>query len=202
MKASNNTPDLRPFYLLLIAVGGIAAHLVCEFAAMGLDARPILLSPRHWYLGAAILSGLAIFIIHARTLWSRSDNGRDFKRMLHNGLRTLPLHGRGAAFAALTAGLQFVVGMSTEIGEGAPIAGHDVAAGVLGALFLVLALAFATKAIARSLPGIVDAIVRLLLSPSGATNAIVTRGRAGSPVVRPTFYPTLYNRPPPASSLS
>ena len=202
MKATHDTPNLRLFYLLLVGVGGIAAHLVSEFAAMGSDAKAILFSPRHWYLGAAVLAGIAVFIIQARALWSRSANGRDFKRVLHNGLRTLPLHGRGAAFAALTAGLQFAVGMSTEFGEGDPIAGHHVVAGVLGALFLVLAMALATKAIARSLPRIVEALVRLLLSTNGADDAIVARGRAWSPVVRPTFSPNLYNRPPPASNLS
>jgi hypothetical protein len=202
MKVSTNAPNLRPFYLLLVGVGGIAAHLVSEFAAMGSDAKPILFSPRHWYLGAAVLTGIVVFILQAHALCSQAANGRDFKRMLHNGLATLPMHGRGAAFAMLTAGLQFAVGMSTEIGEGAPIAGHDVIAGVFGAILLVLAMALATKAIARSLPRIVEAIVGLSLSPNGPTDATVARARAWSPVIRPTFLPSLYNRPPPASSLS
>jgi hypothetical protein len=198
MKASQAAPNLRPFYLLLVGVGGIAAHLASEFAAIGPDARSLLFSPRHWYLGLAMIAGAIVFVLRGKALWHRASSVRDLKRMLHLGLRSLPLGGGGALFYALTAGLQFAVGMSTEFGEGAPIAGHDVAAGVLGALLVVLALSFVMKAVARTLPSIVEALVQILPSANTAAEASILKSRQASPLVRrPTFYPHLFNRPPP-----
>lgn len=107
------------------------------------------------------------------------------------------MRGRGAAFVLLTGALQFAVGMSTEVAEGAPIAGHDVLAGVLGSLFVVLAIAIATREIGRSLPSIAEALARLLLSPHGVGSAVVSRVCVPAPVARPAFSPFLYNRPPP-----
>ena len=202
MKVPNNTPDLRPFYILLVGVGGICAHLASEFAAMGADARGVLFSARHWYLGAAVLAGVVAFVMQMRSLWSRSANVRDFKRLLHNGLSTLPRRGSGVQFFALTAGLQFAIGMCTEAGEGAPIAGHDVVAGVFGALLVVLALAFATKAISRSMPRIVEVVAQLFLSCNAGTVTVSAERRSRPSIARPAFFPDLYNRPPPASSLS
>jgi len=199
MHSRRERPDLKPFYLLLVGVGGIAAHLASEFAAMGADARAVLFSPRHWYLGIAAVAGIILFVARGRQLVAGSSNGRDLKRMLYLGLESLPLRGRGVAFFALTAALQFAVGMSTEFGEGAPIAGHDVAGGVLGALLVVLVMAFAAKAIARKFPTIVAALVWMLVA-SGATATPSTAAvrRSTPPARMPAWTPSLLNRPPPS----
>ena len=198
MRHSPGAPDLRPFYLLVVVIGGIAAHLASEFAAMGSDASSLLFSPRHWYLGLAVVAGVVYLAGRVRALRLQSSSRRDFKRGLRIGLSDLPFGGRGAAFYAFTAALQFAVGMSTEVGEGAPIAGHDVVAGIVGALLVVLALLFATKAVARTLPAIVAVLMQLLPSSGGASDEMVAHSRRAVPLLRrPTWYPNLLNRPPP-----
>ena len=201
MKRPEPRPDLRPFYLLLVAVGGVLAHLASEFGAMGADARSVLLSPRHWYLGLGAIAGAITFVVQANALIRGSSNGLDLKRRLHAGLRTLPFGGRGAAFAALTAVLQFAVGMSTELGEGAPIAGHDVAGGVLGAALIVAAIAAIGRAIAKNIPSIVVALVWVVAVPASTAFASARRTRFALVAVRMAEWtPQRFNRPPPPLS--
>jgi hypothetical protein len=198
MRRPGATPDLRIFYALLVGVGALIAHLASEFAAMGSGADDVLFSPRHAYLGIATIAGIAIFCVQWKKVTRESSNFRDLKRMLHVGLESLPMRGRGPAFMMLTAGLQLGFGMLTELGEGAPIAGHDVAAGVLGASLVAILVALVVKAAARRLPDIVEAIVRYAPAPSGDRGAIAHRRRQDAPVIRcAEWTPQLFNRPPP-----
>src|SRR5580700_834957 len=138
MRTNSYTPNLRPFYLLLVGVGCIVAHLASEFAAMGTGAEGVLFSAKHLYLGVLALAGIVTLIVCGRALLLRATGARDLKRLLHIGLATLPFGGKGAAYFALTAALQLGLGLLTQIGEGCPFCGHDVAAGVLGALVTVV----------------------------------------------------------------
>lgn len=198
MKTEPGAHDLLPIYLLVVAAGGILAHLASEYAAMGSGADAVLVSARHWYLDVGAIAAIAAIFIRVRALYRSSWGGRDLKRILHVGLDRLPLRGRGAAFAVLTAGLQFSIGMLTEFGEGAPIEGHDVAAGVFGALVVALLLALATKAAASSLPSIVEAIIRLLPAPSSSPNSAFVKSQPPAAAVHQSFWSAhLFNRPPP-----
>ena len=196
---ANRELDLRPFYALLVGVGAIVAHIASEFAAMGSDADSVLFSARHLYLGLAAVIGTAVFIIRMRALLRHCANGRDFKRALSVGMSTLPFRGQGARFFGLTAALQFGIGMLTEVGEGAPIAGHDVAAGVLGAFVVVVALAFVAKAIGASLPTIAEVVASWFAAPSGALATQHSRRAETRTLARQIpWFPQLFNRPPPS----
>ncbi|HLJ84558.1 MAG TPA: hypothetical protein VKT51_10335 [Candidatus Eremiobacteraceae bacterium] len=198
MRTTLVRPDLRPFYLVLIAAGAIVAHLAAEFAAMGSDADEVLFSARHWYLGLTVLACVAVFCLGWRTLRQQSSSARDLKRMLHVGLATLPFGGVGIRFFGVTAALQLAIGMLTQIGEGCPFCGHDIAAGVAGALITVIILALATRAAASQMPAIVDALVIVLPTarPASEQHArAIERNAAALPL--PIWSAPLFNRPPP-----
>ena len=198
MTSSRQAPDLRVFYLLLIGVGSLLAHLAAEFGAMGSGAETVLFSPRHWYLGCAALAGIAIFVLQARGLLRRAENARDLKRMLRLGLDRLPLHARGARYYALTAALQLAVGCLTQIGEGCPFCSHDVVAGLLGAIATVVALALVTRAVGRRLPALVCIIVDVVIAADRhAGLTLVSAEQRGPARWLDVWFPLLFNRPPP-----
>jgi hypothetical protein len=194
--------NLMPMYLAIVVLGSIVAHLASEFFAMGAEAGAVALSPKHIYLGVTALIAAAIAAQQAVTLWRTTQGGRDFKRALHVALGTLPFRGRGAFFI-FTAALQLGISMTTEIGEGCPFCGHDVLAGVLGALLTIVLLAFAARTIARRLPSIAAAIHALFIDPARQTDALVVSRVSAAPLV-PHFvwYEQLYNRPPPSLSIA
>lgn len=203
MRTTLVRPDLKPFYLVLVAAGAIVAHLAAEFAAMGSDADEVVFSARHWYLGLTALACIAASCLGWRTLRAQSSNRRDLKRMLHVGLSSLPFGGAGARFFGLTAALQLVIGMLTQIGEGCPFCGHDIVAGVAGALVTVIFLALATRAAAAQMPAIVDAFVIVLPTarPASERHArAIERDAAALPL--PIWSAPLFNRPPPAFRLA
>lgn len=194
--------SLMPIYLSIVVLGGIVAHLASEFFAMGAAADAVTLSPKHIYLGIVALLAAGIALQQTLALWRNSRGGRDLKRELHVALETLPFRGRGA-FLILTAGLQLGISMTTEIGEGCPFCGHDVFAGVIGALLTVVLLAFAARAIGRRLPSIASAISALFIDPARNADALVVSRRASAqPAPRIVWFAQLYNRPPPSLSLA
>jgi hypothetical protein len=202
MKPAKEPSNLRPAYLLLTGLGAVVAHIVSEFAAMGSQADGLVFSARHLYLGLAAVAGIAMLALQGRALVARASNGRDLKRLLHTGLATLPFGGRGAAFFAVTAFGQFAAGMLTEVGEGNPIAGHSVAAGIFGALCVVMLLALFTKAIAASLPALVEAITQRAPLPASCGAAIRRAPRTPSCTQRFIWFAQLFNRPPPRSQFA
>jgi hypothetical protein len=198
MRTNFDTPNLRPFYLLLVGVGCIVAHLASEFAAMGTDAENVLFSAKHLYLGILAFAGIATLLICGRALLARATGARDLKRLLHIGLATLPFGGKGAAYFALTATLQLGLGLLTQIGEGCPFCGHDVAAGVLGALLTVVLFGVASRAVGRRLPTVVAALVSLLPAVEEILPQFVDRIERASIASRSiVWFADLYNRPPP-----
>jgi hypothetical protein len=202
MHTNSKTPNLRPFYLILVGVGCIVAHLASEFAAMGTDAESVLFSARHLYLGVLALAGIATLVICGRALLRRATGARDLKRLLHIGLASLPFGGRGPAYFALTATLQLGLGLLTQIGEGCPFCGHDIAAGVLGALLTVVLFGFAARAVGRRLPTAVAALVNLLPAAEDLIPQFVDRVERASIASRSiVWFADLYNRPPPFQSI-
>ena len=202
MRTNSDTPNLRPFYLLLVGVGCIVAHLASEFAAMGTDAESVLFSAKHLYLGVLALAGIATLAICGRALLRRASGARDLKRLLHIGLATLPFGGKGAAYFALTATLQLGLGLLTQFGEGCPFCGHDIAAGVLGALLTVVLFGFAARAVGRRLPNVVAALVNILPAADDLTPRFVDRVERASIASRSiVWFADLYNRPPPFQSI-
>jgi hypothetical protein len=202
MRTNSETPNLRPFYLLLVGVGCIVAHLASEFFAMGSDADSILFSARHLYLGVLALAGIATLFICGRALLQRASGARDLKRLLHIGLSTLPFGGKGAAYFALTATLQLGLGLLTQIGEGCPFCGHDVTAGVLGALLTVVLFGFAARAVGRRLPTAVAALVNFLPAAEVLIPQYLDRVERATIASRSVvWFADLYNRPPPFQSI-
>lgn len=200
MRTLNARPDLRPFYFVAVAAGAVMAHIAAEFAAMGSDADGMLFSARHWYLGIAIAACAVVIVVRGRTLFAASSGGRDLKRLLHIGLDTLPFGGTGMRFYGLTGSLQLCIGMLTQIGEGCPFCGHDVASGVLGALLTVLVLALAGRAAAARMPSIIDTFIEFLRQarPGRERSALeVEHDTASLPFS--LWPPPLFNRPPPPS---
>src|SRR5271166_1461169 len=202
-KRTKDAPrNLLPAYLAIVVLGSIVAHLASEFFAMGAEAGAVALSPRHIYLGITAIVAAGIAAQQVFALWRNSRGGRDLKRELHVALEGLPFRGRGVFFI-LTGGLQLAISMTTEIGEGCPFCGHDVSAGVIGALLTIVLLAFAARAIARRLPSIAAAITALIIDPAQAADVlVVSRTATALPVPRFTWFEQLYNRPPPSLSFA
>jgi hypothetical protein len=189
---------LRAFYLLLVGIGSLLAHLAAEFAAMGSDADSVLFSSRHLYLGLAALAGIVIFVVRGRALLHRATSRRDLKRILSMGLEALPFGARGARYYGLTAGLQLAVGALTQIGEGCPFCGHDVIAGIVGAICTVLMLALVTRLIGRQLPTLVSALAGYIPRKSGSQSfTFLRRDCTAQASGLGVWFPHLFNRPPP-----
>ena len=198
MTNSRQAPDLRVFYLLLVGVGSVLAHLASEFGAMGADAESVVFSPRHWYLGCAAVAGIIIFALQARALLRKASSARDLKRMLRLGLDRLPLGARGARYYALTAALQLALGCLTQIGEGCPFCSHDVIAGLFGALITVVVLAVVTRAVGRRLPSLVCGMADLVIAPDPyAGLTLFSTQRRGLARSLDVWFALLFNRPPP-----
>jgi hypothetical protein len=194
--------SLMPIYLSIVVLGSIVAHVASEFFAMGAAADAVALSPKHLYLGVAALIAAAVAAQQTFSWWRNSRGGRDLKRELHVALETLPFRGRGAFFI-FTVGLQLGISMTTQFGEGCPFCGHDVWAGVVGALLTIVLLAFAARAIGRRLPSIAAGISALFIDPACDADPLVVSHSATAPLVpRIVWYAQLFNRPPPSLSLA
>jgi hypothetical protein len=198
MRTKSDTPNLRPFYLLLVGVGCIVAHVASEFAAMGTGAENVLFSAKHWYLGVLALAGIVTLFICGRALLRRSSGARDLKRLLQIGLTTLPFGGKGARYFALTATLQLALGMLTQFGEGCPFGSQDIAAGVLGALVTVVLFGIAAREFGRRLPTVVAALVSFLPTTGEIESFFVDPFESARITSRFAVWSAhLYNRPPP-----
>ncbi len=194
--------SLVPIYLCVVGLGSIVAHLASEFFAMGSDADSIALSPKHLYLGVTAVVCAIVALQQGFALWRNSSGGRDLKRQLHVGLESLPFRGRGA-FYAFTAALQFGVGLTTQIGEGCPFCGHDIAAGIAGTILTVFVMALAARAIGQRLPTIAAAIAAFFIQ-TGARPQMLIAAHNVAILGLPRFiwFSQLYNRPPPPLSIA
>lgn len=114
-------------YLALTIPLGIGVHLASEFAGLGRAAMALTISPLHAYLGVLAVASMI-------TLTWFAHRAGDLKRRLPLLVRALPFEGRGAGFFAFGAVCQFVFFLVTQFGEGAPLRGGDLAAGILVAV--------------------------------------------------------------------
>jgi hypothetical protein len=195
-------PTLRWVYLALVVIGSIGAHLASEFGAMGSDADQITFSPRHIYLGIAALAALIFAAREILALRSVSDNARDFKRRIEMGIATLPFAGKHR-FGPATAGLFLLIGGATEIGEGCPLCGHDVAAGIGIAVIGSVVLAALVRLFTRRLPSIASAVVEYVAAvtePEAPPDLALTFDVA--PLHEFLWFAQLFNRPPPVPAAS
>jgi hypothetical protein len=196
-KTSLRAPTLRWLYLACVVFGSIGAHLISEFAAMGSDAAAVVVSPRHVYLAIGGIAALAFAIHELVVLRARASSGRDAKRLAEMGLAALPFAGKRHFWLA-TAGLQFAIGGLTEIGEGCPLCGHDIIAGVAGALLGAVVLSVIARALTRRLPSIASSLVEF--TPVAGKSALLWKtAAAATPIVLARFlrFARLFNRPPP-----
>jgi hypothetical protein len=189
---------LNRVYPAGVVLGAVVTHLASEFFGMGADADAhIVLSPRHIYLAVAALVCLAIIVFEARRLVRSASGVRDLKRLLSNETSALPLGG-GWLFCILAAAVQFAAGVGSAIGEGCFFCGHDVLAGVIGALVTAIMLALMLRAAVARLPRLAASIAGMLL-PAVCQAPPALRPRfafAWSP--RLVFWsPQIANRPPP-----
>jgi hypothetical protein len=121
-------------FAALAAPFGIAAHLVSELAGLGLhDDVDVLFSARHGYL--ALIAFAAMAVIGAI---ARATPHRERRRRVAELVAALPMRGRGLGFVAISFALQFGFFAVTQIGEGCPLCGGDVLAGVLAAAVAAL----------------------------------------------------------------
>jgi hypothetical protein len=200
--ARDQNPTLRWVYLALVVLGSIGAHLASEFAAMGSDAGEVLFSVRHIYLGLAGLAALAFAVRELMTIRLASSNPRDFKRRIEMGLTTLPFAGK-LHFGPVTAVLFLLIGGATEIGEGCPLCGHDVGAGVAGAVLCSALLALIVRVFTRRLPSIAAAIEEYVPAPHDVdSDTSRERVPATAPLPQCVWFPQLFNRPPPVPAAS
>jgi hypothetical protein len=188
---------LRWVYLALIVLGSIGAHLTAEFAAMGGDADEVALSPRHLYLGLAAVAALAFALCELIAMRKSSSGARDFKRRMEIGIGTLPLAGT-PWFTPATAASFLTIGGITEIGEGCPLCGHDVTAGVIGAFLGSLLVGLVVRAFTRRMPSLASAVDEYLTAePHDSGFARYATAFAPARLPRSVWYPFLFNRPPP-----
>lgn len=192
-----NVPTLRWAYLAVVVLGGIGAHLVSEFAAMGSGAEAVAISPRHIYLGLAAITSLFVAYRELTAMVRGASSGRDAKRIAEMGLATLPFAGR-RHFWLVTAALQFAVGSVTEIGEGCPLCGHDVIAGIAGAVLGAVLLALFARALSKRLPTVAQALATYA-PRTESTEAPRVAVHEAAPLVVDEFlsYAQLFDRPPP-----
>ena len=179
-------------------LGAVLTHLASEFFGMGADADAhILLSPRHAYLALIALACAIALAFEVRGLTQRASGVRDFKRLLSNEMAALPLGG-GWQFYLLAATLQFATGVGSAIGEGCFFCGHDLIAGVAGALATALLLALVGRLIAARLPNVAAGLAAILLPVAGQTpHALRPRFTFAWSPRRDFWSPQLANRPPP-----
>lgn len=108
----------------------ILAHLAGELAGLGEQSRfVVVFSGRHAYF-----VGLGLAALFAFRAIARSAGRVPSEIRLEGLLRALPFGGRGARFAALTFAAQLAFFVATQIAEGCPLCGGDVAVGVCAAI--------------------------------------------------------------------
>jgi len=108
---------------------GIVAHLTSELAGLGWqDDAEVAFSARHAYLAAVALISLAGLFLALRNVPPRDRRAR-----IEELISSLPFGGRGLGFTVASFVAQFGFFAVTQIGEGCPLCGGDVATGMLAA---------------------------------------------------------------------
>lgn len=194
---SRPVPTLIRVYLALVVIGGIGSHVISEFAGMGAAAAAVAFSRLHAYLGVALILAIVVLVRDLRNLVANAANARDAKRIAEIGLASLPFGGKTSRFWFATAGLQFAVAWSTVIAEGSPLLGHDVAAGMIGAVVGAALIALLTRALTRSLPTLASVIVEFQPAVPTSTHSMANAEAPAPAFAACTWCSRLFNRPPP-----
>jgi hypothetical protein len=175
---------------------GIVAHLTSELAGLGWqDDAEVAFSARHAYLAALALVSLAGLFLALRSVPPRDRRAR-----IDELVSSLPFGGRGLGFTLASFVAQFGFFAVTQIGEGCPLCGGDVATGVLAA-----AVAAAIGAVAVALGKrrfIAFALACVYLSIATRRDESIARAflrlRARRPrATRRTPFAFRYRPPPP-----
>jgi hypothetical protein len=198
------TPRLTLRQLSLLAFAATAlplaifAHLAGEVAGLGEQSRlAAVFSGRHAYFLAL---GLAAFIA-VRTIVMSAGGASNASR-LEGLLRALPFGGRGARFAALTFAVQLAFFAVTQIAEGCPLCGGDVAAGVLTA---ILVAAIGSVLLALCERRLLACVLLFFWVAAGSLSAPRRRPRVTVPRFagrRGAFLFSIASRPPPIARVA
>jgi hypothetical protein len=185
-------------YLTLSVPFGIAVHLGSEFAGLGRDADDLAFSPLHAYLAVIGVGALVSFLIAGGFFGHAAERRRRVGLMAG----ALPFGGRGLAFFAFSAALQFTFFVVTQLGEGCPLCKGDAVIGVIAAIVASLVGSFALialrKQIVRAIGTLGTAINR---APRALTVGLIPRYAARPAASTYSFFAvTLGNRPPPLRS--
>jgi hypothetical protein len=182
-------------YLAMTVPFGIAVHLGSEFAGLGRDADDLAFSPLHGYLALLAVVAAGIFLVAGGFFASRAERTRRISLLTH----ALPFRGRGPAFIAFSAAIQFAFFVTTQLGEGCPLCHGDIFVGILAALVASILGACVLSALRTRLVSIlIEASTWLERSTRKIFALRIPRHELRVPIsFFETVAPTLGNRPPP-----
>ncbi len=185
-------------YLALSVPFGIAVHLGSEFVQLGRDADDLAFSPLHAYLAVLAIGALGTFL----GLGGFFGPAAERRRRIGLLAGALPFRGRGPAFFALSAALQFAFFAITQLGEGCPMCKGDAVVGILAAIVASLVGSFALIALRKHIVRVAASASRAReRAPRAPTAGRVPRfARRHAASTYSFFGPTLGNRPPPLLS--
>lgn len=169
---------------------GILIHIGAEAYGLHRDALQVAFSPLHAYLGVLGLSALAALGL---TLGFSSPS--ETRRRAALLAQALPFHGRGMAFAALSAGLQFAFFLTTELGEGDPLRAGSLWLGIVVAAIASLIGGLVLHGVRAHL----EVVVTSAFEPRVPAIGAATRSHHDAPTFGPyyAYIPARGNRPPP-----
>ena len=202
---AKSSHGVSPLWALLLffaftAPLGIAAHLLSELAGLGWhDDADVAFSARHGYLALIALGALVALALSLRAV-PRGDRRARIAAIVE----ALPFKGQGAGFVALSFSAQFAFFAITQIGEGCPLCGGDVFAGVLAAALAAFCGALAVMLGKRRLLDFVLALAWAVAFSPGAESPRRSLFREGVVALRRrsrTPFAFRY-RPPPLTAAS
>jgi hypothetical protein len=178
---------------LLTAPFGVGAHLLAEFAALrARDALALTTSGRHDGLLALAALGLVGAIA-----WTLTARGRPRERA-EALVAQLPDAGSGPRFVAGAFAAQIGWFALTQLGEGTPILGGDLPAGIAAAFVVACAGAFVIALGKRRLLAVAVALFRFIGDAAAHREPTLAVVPAAAPRRRIAHYfSSLANRPPP-----
>jgi membrane associated rhomboid family serine protease len=187
-------PSLCVFFAFTAPVG-VVAHLVSEFAGLGWhDDADIIFSARHAYLLAIALAACAGLLIAIQAVAPRKRRER-----VAALVETLPFHGSGPIFTALSFVTQFAIFAVTQLGEGCPLCDGDVVVGVTAAALAALAGALAISLCRRRILAFACALFERFVATHARAAIATTIARRRIATMRTRRVRFHYRcRPPPA----
>jgi len=200
MRLTKHPASAVAVFFAFTAPLGIAAHLISELAGLGWhDDADIAFSARHGYLAGLALLSVAGLLFALRSL-PRSQRRIQVAELIES----LPFGGRGVAFTAASFVAQFVFFAVTQIGEGCPLCGGDVAVGVFAAAVAALLGAIAVSFGKKRFLEFALTLVTVFVPPmrdARLSAALVRRRGARTSSKRRTAFSFRYRPPPGAAAI-